>query len=69
MYKDEILDEVWRNRDAYTSKHHHDLSEMVTELKIRQERSGCTLVDRRDRIRQSTENLNDEIDFGRAEGG
>ena len=69
MYKDEILNEVWKNRDAYTSKHHHDLSEMVKELKNRQERSGCALVDRRDRIRKSTGNLYDEIDFGRPEGG
>lgn len=49
MYRDEIIDEVWKNRDSYTSKHHHDLAEMVAELKIRQERPGCILVDRRDR--------------------
>ena len=48
MYRDEIIDEVWKNRDSYTSKHHHDLAEMVAELKIRQERPGCILVDRRD---------------------
>jgi len=54
MYRDEIIDEVWKNRDSYTSKHHHNLAEMVAELKTRQERSGCKLVDRRNRTRRST---------------
>jgi hypothetical protein len=54
MYRDEIIDEVWRNRDSYTSKHHHSLSEMVAELKARQKRLGCKLVDRRDRTKRST---------------
>ena len=54
MYRDEIIDEVWRNRDSYTAKHHHNLAEMVAELKRRQERPGCRIVDRRDRTRRST---------------
>ncbi len=49
MYRDEIIEEVWKNRDAYTSKHHHNLAEMVADLKVRQERAGCKLVDRRNR--------------------
>ena len=49
MYRDEIIEEVWKNRDAYTSKHHHDLAEMVADLKNRQKKSGRKLVDRRDR--------------------
>ena len=30
MHKDEIIAEVWRNRDAYAEKHHHNLAEIVT---------------------------------------
>lgn len=53
MYKDEIIDEVWKHRDSYTSAHHHDLAEMVAELKILQERPGGLLVDRRARTRRT----------------
>jgi hypothetical protein len=54
MYKDEIIDRVWKSRDSYTAKHHHNLAEMVAELKTLQERRDCALVDRRDQIRHST---------------
>jgi hypothetical protein len=54
MYKDEIIAEVWRNRDAYTEKHHHSLSEMVADLQARQKRPECKLVDRRDRTKASS---------------
>ncbi len=54
MYKDEIIKELWKNRDSYTSKHNHNLAEMVAELEVRQKRPGCKLVDRRDRTRRST---------------
>lgn len=54
MYRDEIIDEVWKNRDSYTSKHHHNLAEMVADLKNKQEKPGCKLVDRRDRTKRST---------------
>jgi len=47
MYEDEIIAEVWRNRDAYAEKHHHNLAEMVADLQARQKRPDCTLVDRR----------------------
>ncbi len=48
MYRDEIITEVWRNRDAYTAHHHYSLDEMVTDLQERQKRPNCKLVDRRD---------------------
>jgi hypothetical protein len=32
MYKDKILAEVWRNRDEYAKKHHHNLDEIVLDL-------------------------------------
>jgi hypothetical protein len=54
MYRDEIMDEVWKNRDSYASQHHHNLAEMVAELKVRQKRPGCKLIDRRDRTKRST---------------
>jgi len=49
MYKDEIIAEVWRNRDAYAEKHHHNLDEMVKDLQRRQKTSRLKLVDRRKR--------------------
>ncbi len=47
MYRDEIIAEVWRNRDAYVEEHHHDLEEIVTDLRRRQEKHRERLVDRR----------------------
>ena len=55
MYKDEIIAEVWRNRDAYAEKHHYSLAEMVADLQARQKRSECKLVDRRDRTKASNQ--------------
>ena len=54
MYRDEIIAEVWRNRDSYVKKHNHSLADMVIDLEARQRRPGCTLVDRRDRTRASS---------------
>ncbi len=53
MHKDEIIAEVWRNRDSYAAKHHHSLAEMVADLQARQKRPECTLVDRRDSTKES----------------
>lgn len=47
MYRDEIIAEVWKNRDAYAATHHHKLAEIVADLQTRQKRRGCKLVDRR----------------------
>jgi hypothetical protein len=49
MCKDEIIAEVWRNRDAYAKKHHHNLDEIVKDLQKRQKTSRLKLVDRRKR--------------------
>ena len=46
-YRDEIIAEVWRNRDTYAAQHHNNLNEMVADLRERQKRPGCRLVDRR----------------------
>lgn len=47
MYRDEIIAEVWRHRDAYVKKHHHNLDEIVQDLCERQKRPNSRLVDRR----------------------
>lgn len=52
IYRDEIIAEVWRNRDAYAAQHHNNLNEMVADLRERQQRPGCKLVDRRDLSRK-----------------
>jgi hypothetical protein len=49
MYKDEIIAEVWRVRDAYTKKHHHSLDEIMRDLQKRQKKSPLKFVDRRKR--------------------
>ena len=54
MHKDEIIAEVWRNRDAYAEKHHHNLSAIVADLQMRQEKRKYQLVDRRDRTKASS---------------
>lgn len=47
MYKDDIIAEVWRNRDAYAQAHHHDLDEIVADLREREKKHPQRLVDRR----------------------
>jgi len=47
MYKDEIIAEVWRNRDAYARKHHYNLEEMVADLRMREKSHPDRIVDRR----------------------
>ncbi len=49
MYKDEIIAEVWRNRDAYVRAHHHDLNEIVADLRRREKEHPQRVVDRRPR--------------------
>ena len=47
MYKDEIIAEVWRNRDAYARAHHHDLTEIVADLRKHEKEHPQRVVDRR----------------------
>lgn len=49
MHRDEIMEEVWRNRDAYVARHHHNLQEILKDLLKRQERPHSVVVDRRKR--------------------
>jgi hypothetical protein len=47
MYRDEIIEEVWRNRDAYAEEHGHDLARIVADLQRRQVKRHGKIVDRR----------------------
>jgi hypothetical protein len=55
MYKDEIIAEVWRNRDAYARKHHNNLDEIVADLRKREKSHPDRIVDRR--IHRTASNL------------
>ena len=46
MYKDEIIAEVWRNRDAYAAQHNNDIARIAADLRKLQQRSGWQIVDR-----------------------
>ena len=47
MYTDEIIEEVWSNRDAYAQKHHNNLDEIVADLRKREKTHPDQIVDRR----------------------
>lgn len=47
MYRDEIIEEVWKNREAYAASHNHDLAKIVDDLMARQKKSARKIVDRR----------------------
>jgi hypothetical protein len=46
MAEDEILREVWRNRNAFAKRHKYDLDAMVEELRRMEHQSPNELVDR-----------------------
>ncbi len=46
MVENEILKEVWRNRDAFAKRHRYNLDAMVEELRQMERQSSHTLVDR-----------------------
>lgn len=47
MDKDEIIAEVWRNRDAYVAQHQHDLKKIVEDLRRWEKEHPSKVVDRR----------------------
>jgi len=53
MYQDEIITEVWKNREAYAKRHHHNLHEIVIDIQKRQQNPLSCLVDRKHRTRES----------------
>jgi len=46
MVENEILKEVWRNRDAFAKRHRYNLDAMVEELRQMERQSPNKLVDR-----------------------
>jgi predicted ATP-dependent Lon-type protease len=46
MVENEILREVWRNRDAFAKRHGYNLDAMVEELRQMERQSLNKLVDR-----------------------
>jgi hypothetical protein len=48
--KNEILEEVWRNRDAFARKYDYDLDAMVLALQSLERDHPEKLVDRRDLV-------------------
>jgi len=50
MYKDEVIEEVWKNRDKYAEQNNNDLTKIVTDIKRRQVMSKKKFVDRRNKL-------------------
>ena len=46
--KNEILQEVWRNRDEFAREHNYDIDAMVSALQEMEKQSLTRTVDRRD---------------------
>jgi hypothetical protein len=44
MIKDEIIQEVWRGKDAVASKYKHDATTMAKALRDREKRSSAKVV-------------------------
>ena len=49
MYQDEIISEVWKNREALAKRHNHNLHAIVVEMQRRQQTPLSELADRRRR--------------------
>ncbi len=47
MYEDEIIAEVWRNRETYVAEHEHDLRKIGEDLRRREREHPAKVVDRR----------------------
>ena len=71
MYEDEIIAEVWRNRDAYAAQHNNDIARIAADLRKLQQRSGWRIVDRSQStsspsnsdIQHSSNHPNDSVPF------
>ncbi len=46
-YRDEIIEAIWKNREALAKRCHHNLHEIVLDLQQRQKTPLSELVDRR----------------------
>lgn len=61
MYKDEIIAEVWRNRDAYVEKHNHNLDEIVADLRKREREHPHRVVNRRAELTNKSNADSDQL--------
>ena len=52
MYQDEIIKEVWRNRETLARQSDHDLHAFVLDIQKRQTKPLSEVVDRRRRTRE-----------------
>ena len=50
MRRNEILEEVWRNRDGFAREHNYDIDAMVAALQEMERRSLNEVVDRRTQV-------------------
>jgi hypothetical protein len=58
MRKNEILEEVWRNRDEFAREHNYDLDAMVAALQEMEKHPLTIVVDlRRERSDRKTKKL------------
>jgi hypothetical protein len=55
MYQDEIINEVWKNREAYARRHNHNLHEIVLDLQKRQQNPLSCLVSKKHQISATKE--------------
>ena len=46
MYKDKIIEGVWKNRASYVTEHHHDMTEIIEDLMKRQRHTDRTVISR-----------------------
>jgi hypothetical protein len=53
-YQDEIIAEVWQNREKYATRFHHNLREIIADVQKRQRTPLTSLVDRRRRTNVSS---------------
>lgn len=49
--KDEILTEVWRNRDEFAKQHNYDIEAMVATLREMERHPWSTMTDRSKKTR------------------
>ena len=59
MVEDEILRDVWRNRDAFAKRHHYDLDAMVEELRRMERQSSNKLARLADCVASPTQDCED----------
>jgi hypothetical protein len=43
--KDEVIQEVWKAKDAISARHHHDVKRLVEHLRSEQRSQGVRVVD------------------------